>query len=137
VVADAFAKEANMHTTRNPPQQDQSPQTLSAGWDALYESPFPVGVRPEEFFNSTVSLATVCPETALMYAVLEDAFLCFQKQFKVESPDIQPTAREAEEWFFSDDSRWLFSFVSVSDALGLEPEYIRKRLKRLSQPHLD
>jgi hypothetical protein len=36
--------------------------------------------------------------------------------------------REAEAWFFSDDSRWLFSFVPVCAALGLEAGYIRKKL---------
>lgn len=126
-----------MHTTRNPAQQNQSPQILSAGWDAFYESPFDAGVCPEDFFNSRVSLAAVCPETALMYAVLEDAYLCFQKQFEIQSPGIERTAREAEEWFFSDDSHGLFSFVSICAVLGLEPEFIRKRLKRLSQSHLD
>ena len=63
-----------------------------------------------------------------MYAVLEDAFLCFHKQFKTEQGFVQ-RAREAEDWFSSDDSRWLFSYVSVCDALGLEQEYIRKKLK--------
>jgi hypothetical protein len=137
VVTDAFAEEANMYTKRNPAHQNQSPQILSAGWDAFCESPSAVGVRPDEFFNSRVSLAAVCPETALMCAVLEDAFLCFQKRFEIESPGIQRTAREAEEWFFGDDSPWLFSFVSVCDELGLEPDRIRKRLKRLIQSHLD
>lgn len=63
-----------------------------------------------------------------MYAVLEDAFLCFQKKFETEQRFIQ-RSQEAEKWFFSDDSRWVFSFVSVCNALGLEPEYIRKKLK--------
>jgi hypothetical protein len=63
-----------------------------------------------------------------MYAVLEDAFLGFQKNFETERRFIQ-RGREAERWFFSDDSRWLFSFVAVCDALGLEPEYIRKKLR--------
>ncbi len=125
-----------MHTTRNPAHQNQSPQILSAGWDAFYEPPFAVSVRPEEFFNSRVSLATVCPETALMYAVLEDAFLCYQKRFATEIRCIQQ-AREAEKWFFSDESSDLFSFMSVCDVLGLQPEFIRKRLKRLSQSQLD
>jgi hypothetical protein len=102
----------------------------------LYEASFASSVRSEEFFNSGVSLATACPETALMYAVLEDAFLCFQKQSEVDIRSIQQ-AREAEEWFFSDDSYALFSFVSICTVLGLEPEFIRKRLKRLSQSHLD
>ena len=63
-----------------------------------------------------------------MYAVLEDAFLCFHKQFETENRLVERT-REAEEWFFSDDSHWLFSFVSVCHVLGLEPEYVRKKLK--------
>jgi hypothetical protein len=37
---------------------------------------------PEQFFDSRIKLAAVCPETALMYAVLEDAFLCFLEQFE-------------------------------------------------------
>jgi hypothetical protein len=102
----------------------------------LYEAPLAVSVRPEEFFNSRVSLATVCPEAGLMYAVLEDAFVCFQKRFETNIRSIQQ-AREAEEWFFSDDSHGLFSFVSICDALGLEPEFMRKRLKQLSQPPVD
>jgi hypothetical protein len=63
-----------------------------------------------------------------MYAVLEDAFLCFQKKFAKERRFTR-LAREAERWFFSDASRWAFSFLSVCNALGLEPEYIRKKLK--------
>ena len=64
-----------------------------------------------------------------MYAVLEHAFLCFQKQFEIEIPDVRRKAQEAEEWFLSDKSHGLFSFVSVCDVLGLEPEFIRQGLK--------
>src|ERR687891_806038 len=83
---------------------------------AAYARPGGGSVLPEQFFDSRVKLATVCPETALMYAVLEDAFLCFHKQFEAEPRFIQ-RAREAEDWFFSDDFGWFFSFVSVCDAL--------------------
>jgi hypothetical protein len=85
-------------------------------------------VLPEQFFDCRIKLTVVRPETALMYAVLEDAFLCFHKQFETE-PRLIESAREAEDWFFSTDSRWLFSFVSVCDALGLEPHYIREKLR--------
>ncbi len=67
-----------------------------------------------------------------MCAVLEDALLCFQRQFEIERRDIL-AAQEAEEWFFSDDSHWLFSFVSICTVLGLEPEVIRKGLKHWRQ----
>ena len=71
-----------------------------------------------------------------MYAVLEDAFLCFHKQCETEKRLVERT-REAEKWFFNDDSHWLFSFVSVCDVLGLEPEYIRKKLKHWSPSRVD
>jgi|InoplaM3SPM_1038593.scaffolds.fasta_scaffold04572_1 hypothetical protein len=92
---------------------------------AAYERPY--SILPEQFFDARVKLTAVCPETALMYAVLEDAFLCFQQQFEAGKP-VQ-SAREADDWFFKDNSRWLFSFVSVCDALGLQPKYIRQKLK--------
>ncbi|MGH7825872.1 MAG: hypothetical protein ACREQ7_11940 [Candidatus Binatia bacterium] len=125
-----------MQTTRMPAYRSRSRQTASANRRAWYERPSYVSVLPEEFFDSRVKLAAVCPETALMYAVLEDAFLCFHKQFETEQRFIQ-LAREAEDWFFSDDSRWLFSFVSVCDALGLEHEHIRKGLKHWTPSRLD
>jgi hypothetical protein len=78
---------------------------------AEYERPAAGGLLPEQFFDSRIKLAAVCPEAALMYAVLEDAFLCFHKQFEAE-PRFMRRAREAEMWFFSDDFRGLFSFVS-------------------------
>jgi hypothetical protein len=90
---------------------------------------------PVQFFGSRPSLCTVCPEAALMRAVLEDALTCFQRQFETERRCVQRIAREAEEWFLSDDAHWLFSFVSVCAVLGLEPESIRQRLKHWSHSY--
>ncbi len=125
-----------MPTTYVTTRQRQGRQPVSARRTAAYERPADGSVLPEQFFDSRIKLAAVCPETALMYAVLEDAFLCFHKQFETEQRFIR-RAREAEDWFLSDDSRWLFSFVSVCDALGLAPEYIRKRLKHWTPSRLD
>ncbi len=122
----------NTHMTHH----RQARQPVSARGASGYDRPADVSVPPEKFFNTRVRLAIVCPETALMYAVLEDAFLCFQKQFETEQPFIR-RRREAEDWFLSDDSRRLFSFVSVCRALGLEPEYMRKRLGLWSHARLD
>jgi len=38
-------------------------------------------------------------------------------------------ARDADDWLCSDDAHWLFSFLSVCAALGLEPHYIRNKLR--------
>jgi len=117
-----------MRTTHSATYRRPARQPVSARRAAAYDRTADASVLPEQFFDSRVKLAAVCPERALMYAVLEDAFLCFHKQFETE-PRFIERAREAEDWFFRADSRWLFSFVSVCDALGLEPHYIRKKLK--------
>jgi hypothetical protein len=124
-----------MNTERMPAQRSASRQTASRYRNPWYERPSDVGALAEQFFDSRVSRMKVCPETALMYAVLEDAFLCFHKQFETDRRFMQ-RALEAEKWFFSDDSHWLFSFVSVCDALGLEAEYIRKKLKHWTPSRL-
>jgi len=89
-------------------------------------------VLPEQFFLRP-SLATVCPEAALMCAALEDALDCFQKQFISETRRAKRLGQEAEEWLFSDDSNWAFSFVTICAALDLSPGYIRRRLKRCNE----
>ena len=48
---------------------------------------------------------------------------------------VQRMAREAEEWFLSEEAHWSFSFVSVCAVLGLEPESVRQQLKRWSHSH--
>jgi hypothetical protein len=125
-----------MHEMQIAADRNQLQKPVSARRAATCQRPVGGGTFAELFFDSRVKLAAVCPETALMYAVLEDAFLCFHKPLEPESNDSQRT-REAEKWFFSDDSRWLFSFVSVCRALGLEPRYIRIKLKHWIPSHLD
>lgn len=76
-----------------------------------------------------------CPEVELMRAVLIDAFECFHKRFFSTNRHIQQLAREAEEWLFTDDHSWLFSFVHICAVLGLDPDYIRQGLRRWQQAH--
>jgi len=118
-----------MHTIRNPAHENQSPGIRSPGWEPLVDS----SVSPQEFFDFRVSLATVRPETALMYAVLEDAFLCLWEHSTTSATE---QAREANDWFFTHTSDGLFSFVSICAALGLGPELIRRRLRDWRQPRL-
>jgi len=68
-----------------------------------------------------------------MRAVLEDAVNCFQKQSAKSGRHAQRLAREAEEWLFSDDPHWPFSFVNICAVLGLDPGYVRLGLKRWRQ----
>ena len=124
-----------MHDTKSTTHRRRARPSRSTRRAATYDRPEDA-VLPEQFFDSRVKLAAVCPETALMYAVLEDAFLCFHNQFEADPRRVQ-SAREAEDWFFNDNSRWLFSFGSVCDALGLEPKYIRHKLKHWTPSRLE
>jgi hypothetical protein len=86
-------------------------------------------VLPEQFYNPPAR-TTGRGEVALMRAVLEEAVDCFQKQFVKSGRRAQRLAREAEEWIYSDEVRWPFSFVNICAVLGLDPDYVRLKLKR-------
>ncbi len=88
-----------------------------------------VSVLPEQVYDPLVRLANRQPEAELMRAVLEDALLCFHEGLVCQGRRVQRLAREAQEWLFSDDASWPFSFVSICAFLGLEPEYMRRGLK--------
>lgn len=87
-------------------------------------------VLPDQFYRPPADNGPVAGERALRRAVLEDALRCFQKQFVTNGRRAQRLAREAEEWFFMDDFHWPFSFVNICAVLGLDPAYIRFKLKR-------
>ena len=118
-----------MQSIRMPACRDKLAEPVSGGRDAWYVRPPHDEVSSQCFFDSRVSLAAVSPELALMYAVLEDAFLCWQ-QLGASAAHVRRRAHQAERWFFSDDSRWIFSFLPVCDVLGLDPAYMRKKLKQ-------
>jgi hypothetical protein len=87
------------------------------------------GPLAEEAIYGRASHATRQPEAALMCAILEDAVESFQNQFAAATPRAKRLGDEAEEWLYSDDSHWVFSFLSICAALDLCPQYIRQGLK--------
>jgi hypothetical protein len=107
---------------------------VAYGFTAASGEPFDAAVLPEQFYRLPDSTQQMSGEAALMYAVLEDAISCFQKGTLANGRRPQRLAREAEEWFFTDDLRWPFSFVNICAVLGLDPEFIRLGLKRWRQP---
>ena len=100
---------------------------------SLHDRRSNVNALPEQFFNTHISLANVCPETALMYAVVEDALLCFQETLAGAPHQQRCNAQEATRWFFSGDQHSPYSFVSICAWLGLDAEEIRNKLKDLEQ----
>jgi hypothetical protein len=72
---------------------------------------------------------------ALMLAILEDAVLCIERGRRRRHPGTRLLATDAEKWMRSDSREWLFSFVSICEALGIDPDAVRVRLvKNVEHP---
>src|SRR2546426_2431102 len=66
---------------------------------------------------------------ALMLAVLEDGIRSYLGNAKI-------IAQEAEFWVHSHRRQSPFSFVVVCEMLGLDPDAVRKTLKRMKSQHV-
>ena len=96
-----------------------------------------VVILPEQFYASSANGQVQDGEVALRRAILEDAIRCFQRRFVRKGRRVRRLAQEAEEWFAADDADWPFSFVNICAVLGLEPDYIRRGLKRWCERYGD
>jgi hypothetical protein len=96
----------------------------------------PETILPVQFFDRVQIDASLQPEKRLMLAVLEDGVGTFQKYSGVPGRRARRLFTEAEEWFASDDVEWPFAFVNVCQGLGLEPQYIRRGLRRWHNGHV-
>jgi hypothetical protein len=90
-------------------------------------------VLPIQFLQQT--LAT--PEKRLLLAVLEEAVGTYQRYASAPRLDRRNRAAlaDVEAWFASDDSLWLYSFVAICDAVGLDATYVRSGLGMWADTH--
>ncbi len=95
----------------------------------------PETILPSQFFERVQIDASLQPEKRLMLAVLEDAVGTFQKCAGATGRRARRLFAEAEEWFASDDAEWPYAFANICQALGLEPLYVRKGLRRWYDQH--
>jgi hypothetical protein len=100
--------------------------------------------RDSSFFQPDTLLATEYfevfrtkhwrdPEVRLMAAVLEDAIHCYLKYLPAVSRKGRRLFSEVNEWFFSPDDGWLFSFENVCGTVGIDAGYIRRGLTTVRQ----
>jgi hypothetical protein len=68
------------------------------------------------------------PEKKLMLAILEDAVACFQKYLFARDGKGKALHQEAGEWIAGKSGNGIFSFDSVCEMLGLDPDYLRQGL---------
>ena len=74
------------------------------------------------------------PETdkrRLMLAVLEEALTTFQRGLVSDVAERRKHACEVEAWAASDAVDWPFAFENVCDCLGIDPDYVRRRMSKL------
>ena len=69
-------------------------------------------------------------EKRLMLAVLEDALGIYRKYTAVPGRRHRRLVRETEQWLFSDDTSWPFSFVNICHSLGIDVAWLRGQLGR-------
>src|SRR5262245_24120648 len=93
----------------------------------------PEVVLPSQFHGKGGLDASLQPEKRLMLAVMEDAVGTFQKYVWSRDRAGQRLLAEVEEWFYSDDVEWPFSFVNICHSLDLEVPYVREGLRHWKQ----
>ena len=86
----------------------------------------PAGVAAH--FSTTIGQ----PEREFVIAVLEDAIHCYQKYAFSGTRRGRRLFREVEIWLTKPDARAAISFEYICDVLGVDPDSIRRTLKRWS-----
>jgi hypothetical protein len=88
----------------------------------------PEGILPVQLPSGARCDADTSGTRALMLAILEDATLCIERARGRRYARTRRQAAEAEKWISSDCREWLFSFASICDVLGFDPDALRVRL---------
>ncbi len=89
-----------------------------------------------QYFENFRSKILPEPEKRLMLAVLEDAVKCFQENLLGTTGASKRLFEQAEEWITEVGGDWIFSFESVCETLGINPEYVRRGLLRWKEKKL-
>jgi hypothetical protein len=86
------------------------------------------GILPAQLFTEVAALRD--PERRLRLAVLKDAVRYFQRHLDATDRRGRVLYEDAVDWFTSPDRSEPFAFENVCDALRLDPEYVRRGLRR-------
>jgi hypothetical protein len=92
---------------------------------------FEADTLASERYQSVFQSPQVSPEKQLMMAVLDDAVQSFLAGIKARNTKALRQFEEARMWITEMDSHWIFSFDSICNLLGLDPDYLRSGLQKL------
>ena len=94
---------------------------------ALFEPDTLASQRYQSLFQSR----QISPEKRLILAILDDAVQSFIETMRPRSPKERREFEEAQMWIMEANSEWIFSFESICNQLGLDPDYLRGGLQKL------
>jgi len=90
-------------------------------------------ITPQQYYDSRHDDSAIAPVKRLMMAVLEDALRCFQNNSDANSGPRKRLFAEAEQWLCGEAGDGPFSFDTVCETLGIEPNFFTGRSQRLAQ----
>ena len=111
--------------------------TLNKKSPTMFESDTFLPLLPSQYFEAMRKKHRSEGDKRLMLKLLEDAIDCFMKF--INSPTLvgQRLFREAEEWITLKNKRWAFSFDNVCEMLDIDPDYIRRGLRKWKERKLE
>ena len=83
---------------------------------------------PSQFYGNGGLSRKLEGEKRLMIAILKDAVECLEKYRGSRSGAGKISYQSAIEWVEDTDTEWLYSFSSICDLLGFDPNYLREQL---------
>ena len=88
-------------------------------------------ILPSQFFGA-LGASGLCNERRLMLAVLVDAINILQRWNKIGRARERRTFADAAQWVLMQGANYPFSFDNVCDALNIDPQMLRQRLRGLA-----
>jgi hypothetical protein len=88
---------------------------------------------PVQYIDPVAVRIQSSAEYRLLWAVLQDAIYCYFRYASQASAQAQQQFRKAAAWIESDEEEWLCSFISICRAFQIEPDYLRRGLRRRLQ----
>jgi hypothetical protein len=90
----------------------------------------PDTLLPSQYFDRVRSRTEHDPERRLMLAVLEQGVHDYVKNAGAKERHKVELFLDAEQWVEGTDSGWLLSFENICHVLDLDPDYLRRGLRR-------
>jgi len=91
---------------------------------------------PVQYYDRVAGGKTPSGEFRLFFAILEDALRCYVRSKNCRTGVKRADFLDARRWFFTRGTPHVFSFESICAFLGLDADWLRRRLESLAPSDL-